>query len=100
MPTIPDQDFTRFGSIERIARSRIDKLTATNMVRSWLNVPHVTQFDDADIHGMERFRKELKSEAGERGVRLTPLPFILKACAVALRDHPKLKSSWRITARP
>ena len=93
LPTIPDQDFTRFGSIDRIARSRIDKLTATNMVRSWLNVPHVTQFDDADIHGMERFRKELKSEAGERGVRLTPLPFILKACAVALRDHPKLKSS-------
>lgn len=93
LPTIPDQDFTRFGSIERIARSRIDKLTATNMVRSWLNVPHVTQFDDADINGMERFRKELKSEADERGVRLTPLPFILKACAVALRDHPKLKSS-------
>ena len=93
LPTIPDQDFTRFGSIERIARSRIDKLTATNMVRSWLNIPHVTQFDDADIHGMERFRKELKGEAGERGVRLTPLPFILKACAVALRDHPKLKSS-------
>ena len=93
LPTIPDQDFTRFGSIDRIARSRIDKLTATNMVRSWLNVPHVTQFDDADINGMERFRKELKSEADERGVRLTPLPFILKACAVALRDHPKLKSS-------
>ena len=93
LPTIPDQDFARFGSIDRIARSRIDKLTATNMVRSWLNVPHVTQFDDADIHGMERFRQELKSEAGERGVRLTPLPFILKACAVALRDHPKLKSS-------
>ena len=63
------------------------------MVRSWLNVPHVTQFDDADISGMERFRAELKGEAAERGVKLTPLPFILKACAVALRDHPKLKSS-------
>lgn len=93
LPVIPDQDFARFGEIERVSRSRIDKLTATNMVRSWLNVPHVTQFDDADISGLERFRKDLKGEAAERGVRLTPLPFILKACAVALRDHPKLKSS-------
>ena len=93
LPVIPDQDFARFGEIERVSRSRIDKLTATNMVRSWLNVPHVTQFEDADISGLERFRKDLKGEAAERGVRLTPLPFILKACAVALRDHPKLKSS-------
>ena len=93
LPVIPDQDFARFGEIERVSRSRIDKLTATNMVRSWLNVPHVTQFDDADISGLERFRKDLKGEAAERGLRLTPLPFILKACAVALRDHPKLKSS-------
>lgn len=93
LPAIPEQDFARFGSVERVSRSRIDKLTADNMVRSWLNVPHVTQFEDADISGLERFRKDLKGEADERGVRLTPLPFILKACAVALRDHPKLKSS-------
>ena len=93
IPAIPDVDFGRFGSIERVARSRIDKLTATNMVRSWLNVPHVTQFDDADISEMECFRNELKPQAAERGVRLTPLPFILKACAVVLRDNPKLKSS-------
>lgn len=93
LPAIPEQDFARFGSVERVSRSRIDKLTADNMVRSWLNIPHVTQFDDADISGLERFRKDLKGEADERNVRLTPLPFILKACAVALRDHPKLKSS-------
>ncbi len=93
LPVIPEQDFARFGSVERVSRSRIDTLTARNMVRSWLNVPHVTQFDDADISGLERFRKDLKEEAVEREVRLTPLPFILKACAVALRDHPKLKSS-------
>ena len=93
IPEIPDQDYARFGAIEKAPRSRIDKVTASNMVRSWLNVPHVTQFDDADISGMERFRAELKGEAAERGVKLTPLPFILKACAVALRDHPKLKSS-------
>ena len=93
IPEIPDQDYARFGAIEKAPRSRIDKVTASNMVRSWLNVPHVTQFDDADISGMERFRAELKGEAAERGVKLTPLPFILRACAVALRDHPKLKSS-------
>ena len=93
LPAIPEQDFARFGSVERVSRSRIDKLTADNMVRSWLNIPHVTQFEDADISGLERFRKDLKGEADERGVRLTPLPFILKACAVALRDQPKLKSS-------
>ena len=93
IPVIPDQDYARFGAIEKTTRSRIDKVTANNMVRSWLNIPHVTQFDDADISDMELFRKELKSEAADRGVRLTPLPFILKACAVALREHPKLKSS-------
>ena len=93
LPAIPEQDYARFGAIEKTSRSRIDKVTANNMVRSWLNIPHVTQFDDADISDMERFRKELKSEAADRGVRLTPLPFILKACAVALREHPKLKSS-------
>ena len=93
LPAIPEQDCARFGAIEKNTRSRIDKVTANNMVRSWLNIPHVTQFDDADISDMERFRNELKSEAADRGVRLTPLPFILKACAVALREHPKLKSS-------
>ena len=93
LPAIPEQDFARFGSVEHVSRSRIDKLTADNMVRSWLNIPHVTQFEDADISGLERFRRDLKREADERNVRLTPLPFILKACAVALRDHPKLKSS-------
>lgn len=93
IPAIPEQDYARFGAIEKTSRSRIDKVTANNMVRSWLNIPHVTQFDDADISDMERFRKELKSEAADRGVRLTPLPFIMKACAVALREHPKLKAS-------
>jgi pyruvate dehydrogenase E2 component (dihydrolipoamide acetyltransferase) len=93
LPGVPDADFSRFGAVERIARARIDKLTATNMVRSWLNVPHVTQFDDADISDLEQFRKAMKAEAEQRGVRLTPLPFILKACALALEAHPKLKAS-------
>jgi len=93
LPTVPELDFSRFGAIERLSRSRIDKLTASNMVRSWLNVPHVTQFDDADISDLEQFRKAMKSEAEQREVRLTPLPFIVKACALALGKNPKLKAS-------
>ncbi len=93
LPAVPEVDFARFGIIEPLSRGRIDKLTASNMVRSWLNVPHVTQFDDADISDLEQFRKGMKSEAEQRGVRLSPLPFILKACALALADHPKLKAS-------
>lgn len=93
LPVVPEVDFARFGTVERLSRARIDKLTASNMVRSWLNVPHVTQFDDADISDLEQFRKSLKAEAEQRGVRLSPLPFILKACALALANHPKLKAS-------
>ena len=59
LPAIPEQDYARFGAIEKTARSRIDKVTANNMVRSWLNIPHVTQFDDADIRDVERFVREL-----------------------------------------
>jgi len=93
IPPIPDVDFSRFGAVQVTERSKLDKLTAANMQRSWLNVPHVTQFDEADITELEDFRTGLKAEAGQRGTRLTPLPFLLKACAVALRDNPKLNSS-------
>ena len=78
--------------MEITQRSKLDKLTAANMQRSWLNVPHVTQFDEADITELEAFRASLKAEAEQRGTRLTPMPFLLKACAVALRDNPKFCS--------
>lgn len=93
IPPIPEVDFSKFGPVQVTERSKLDKLTAANMQRSWLNVPHVTQFDEADITELEDFRKGLKAEAEQRGTRLTPLPFLLKACAVALRDNPKLNSS-------
>jgi pyruvate dehydrogenase E2 component (dihydrolipoamide acetyltransferase) len=93
IPAIPEIDFAKFGLVEVTQRSKLDKLTAANMQRSWLNVPHVTQFDDADITELEEFRAGLKAEAERRGTRLTPMPFLLKACAVALRDNPKLNSS-------
>jgi pyruvate dehydrogenase E2 component (dihydrolipoyllysine-residue acetyltransferase) len=93
IPAIPEVDFSRFGEVEITQRSKLDKLTASNMQRSWLNVPHVTQYDSADITALEEFRASMKAEAERRGTRLTPMPFLLKACAVALRDNPKFRSS-------
>lgn len=93
IPLIPDMDYSVFGTVEVTKRSKLDKLTAKNMQRSWLNVPHVTQFDDADISELEAFRGGLKGEAEKRGTKITPMPFILKACAVALRDNPKFATS-------
>jgi len=93
IPPIPAVDFASFGPVDAQPRSKMDKLTAANMQRSWLNLPHVTQFDDADITELEAFRSELKAEAEQRGVKLTPLPFLLKACAAALRDNPRINSS-------
>ena len=90
---IPEIDFAQFGPVEISERSKLDKLTAANMQRNWLNVPHVTQFDEADITALEEFRAGLRTEAERRGTRLTPMPFILKACAVALRENPKFNSS-------
>ena len=93
LPIIPELDFERFGQVERVSRSRVERLTADNMVRAWLNIPHVTQFADADVSDLEDFRQALKQEATDKALRLTPLPFILKACSVALSHHPKLQSS-------
>ncbi len=86
-------DYSIFGPIEHLSLGRIDKTTASNMENSWSTIPHVTQFQDADISELENFRESLKIEASERGIRLTPLAFIIKACEVALREHPRLKCS-------
>lgn len=93
IPAIPAIDFAQFGEIELVKMSKIKKVTATNMVRNWLNVPHVTQFDDVDITEMEAFRKSMKDEADKAGVKLTPLPFLLKACAAALKAEPAFNVS-------
>ena len=93
IPLVADVDFSKFGPVRRHERSRIDKVTAANMSKSWLNVPHVTQFDDADITDLEDFRKSLKAEAERRGSKLSPVPFIMKAVAIALNENPKLKTS-------
>lgn len=93
LPVLPEVDFAEFGPVRTEARSKLAKLTAANMQRNWLNLPHVTQFDDADISELEAFRAELKREAEQRGVKLTPLPFLLKASAAALRAHPEVNAS-------
>jgi pyruvate dehydrogenase E2 component (dihydrolipoamide acetyltransferase) len=93
IPSVPDVDFAQFGEVELTKMSKIKKVTAASMLRSWLNVPHVTQFDDADITDLEDFRKAMKAEAEKSGVKLTPLPFLLKACAAALKAEPSFNVS-------
>jgi pyruvate dehydrogenase E2 component (dihydrolipoamide acetyltransferase) len=93
IPEVAEIDFSKFGPVRHEERSRIDKVTATNMSKSWLNVPHVTQFDDADITDLEVFRSSLKAEAEQRGSKISPVPFIIKAVAIALNANPKLKTS-------
>lgn len=93
IPAVPEIDFSQFGDIELQPMSKIKKLTAANMARAWLNVPHVTQFDDADISDLDVFRKDMKAEAERRGVKLTPMPFLIKAAALALRAEPSFNVS-------
>jgi pyruvate dehydrogenase E2 component (dihydrolipoamide acetyltransferase) len=93
IPAIKLPDFSQFGAVERQPMSRIHKITAANMSANWLNIPHVTQFDEADITELEVFRKQQKKMAELRNVKLTPLPFILKACAYALAQYPQFNVS-------
>jgi pyruvate dehydrogenase E2 component (dihydrolipoamide acetyltransferase) len=87
IPAVPEIDFSRFGEIEVKDMTRLQQVGATNIHRSWLNVPHVTQFDLADISELETFRKDQKAVAEKAGVKLTILPFLLKACAHLLREQ-------------
>ncbi|MBQ0746585.1 MAG: dihydrolipoyllysine-residue acetyltransferase [Marinobacter sp.] len=93
IPGVKLPDFSQFGDIEKEAMSRMMAVTAANMQRSWLNVPHVTQFEDADITDMEAFRKSQKAAGEKKGVKMTPLPFLLKACATALAELPQFNVS-------
>jgi len=99
VPAVKLPDFSKFGKVERKPMSRLQTATATNMQRSWLNVPHVTQFDEADITELEAFRKAQKKEGERRGVKLTPLPFLVMACARALREMPAFNVSLDMDRR-
>ena len=94
IPQMPEIDFSQFGEIETQPLSRIKRLTATNLSRAWLNVPHVTQHDEADITELESFRQDLKKEEATRtGARITMLSFLMKACVVALKEFPAFNAS-------
>jgi pyruvate dehydrogenase E2 component (dihydrolipoamide acetyltransferase) len=90
---MPEIDFSRWGEIELQPLGKLRRVSARNLHRAWLTVPHVTQFDEADITELETFREEKQVEARERGLKLTPLGFFLKACAVVLADFPQFNAS-------
>ena len=89
----PDVDFGKFGPVELKARSRIKKLSAANLHRNWVMIPHVTQFDEADITDLEAFRKSNTAETEKRGFKLTMLAFLIKASVNALRQFPEFNAS-------
>jgi pyruvate dehydrogenase E2 component (dihydrolipoamide acetyltransferase) len=89
----PDVDFAKFGPIELKPRSRIKKLSAANLHRNWVMIPHVTQFDEADITELEAFRKSNTAETERQGFKLTMLAFLIKASVTALRQFPDFNAS-------
>ncbi|MBS1254543.1 MAG: Dihydrolipoyllysine-residue acetyltransferase component of pyruvate dehydrogenase complex [Deltaproteobacteria bacterium] len=93
IPELPEIDFSKYGAVEIQPLSRIKKKTGINLHRGWLNVPIVTHHDEADITELEYFRKSLKEEAAKQNVKVTPLAFLLKACAATIRKHPHFNSS-------
>ena len=93
LPAIPAVDFAAFGPIETQPLSRIQRISGPRLHASWVNIPHVTQFDEADITELEALRGKLKDAAAERGIKLTPLAFIIRACVQALQAFPQFNAS-------
>ena len=92
-PAVPNVDFAKFGRVDIEPLSRIQKISGPRLHASWVNIPHVTQHDEADITELEEKRVALKPTAEKRGIKLTPLAFIIRACALALAEMPLFKSS-------
>ncbi|MCG8371188.1 MAG: 2-oxo acid dehydrogenase subunit E2, partial [Proteobacteria bacterium] len=93
LPKTPVVDFAKFGEIDIRPLTRIQKISGPRLQASWINLPHVTQHDLADITGLEAKRRQLKGPAKERGISLTPLAFVMKACVTALQEFPQVNSS-------
>lgn len=93
LPPLPEMDFSKWGEVEAVELSKINKVSAANLHRSWVHIPHVTQFDEADITSLEAFRKSESAALKEQGVKLTLLAFMVKACAKALQEFPRFNSS-------
>src|SRR5580658_8085888 len=97
LPKVPVVDFAQFGPVEVKPLSRIQRISGTRLQASWINLPHVTQHDEADITELEEARTALKTKASQVGVRLTPLAFIIKASILALQEYPRFNSSLDAT---
>ena len=93
LPPMPQVDFSKFGPVESLPLSRIQKLSGPYLHRNWVSIPHVTQFDEVDISELEAFRKAQLEALKKQGVRLTVLAFLVKAVAGALREFPTFNSS-------
>jgi pyruvate dehydrogenase E2 component (dihydrolipoamide acetyltransferase) len=93
LPKVPEVDFARFGEVETKPLGRIQKISGPRLQAAWINLPHVFQFDEADITELEQVRQDLKPVAADKGVKLTPLAFILRACVLALKEFPGFNSS-------
>ncbi len=93
LPALPSVDFAKFGPVEIQPLSRIQKISGPRLHASWVNLPHVTQHDEADVTELEATRQALKNKAVERGIKLTPLAFVVRACALTLQEFPQFKSS-------
>jgi pyruvate dehydrogenase E2 component (dihydrolipoamide acetyltransferase) len=93
LPVIPAVDFSQFGPVETKPLSRIQKISGPRLHASWVNIPHVTQFDEADITDLEATRNRLKDKAAQAGIKLTPLAFIIRACVRALQEFPQFNAS-------
>jgi len=90
---MPVVDFAKFGAIETRPLSRIKKISGANLHRNWVTIPHITQFDEADITEMDAFRKELGVEYAKQNIKITPLAFMVKAVVVALQQFPEFNAS-------
>jgi pyruvate dehydrogenase E2 component (dihydrolipoamide acetyltransferase) len=93
LPVVREVDFEAFGPVEVQRLTRIQKIAGPRLHASWVNVPHVTQHDEADITALEETRQSLKAEAARQGLRLTPLAFIIRACVLTLAEFPRFASS-------
>ncbi|MEN8260791.1 MAG: dihydrolipoyllysine-residue acetyltransferase [Pseudomonadota bacterium] len=93
VPEQPAIDFAQFGAISTSSLSRIKKLSGTHLHRSWVSVPHVTQFDEADVTELETFRRRINEELKGEGVKLSFLPFLIKAAVAALKAYPEFNAS-------
>ena len=93
LPRVPVVDFAKFGPVDVKPLSRIQRISGARLQASWINLPHVTQHDDADITALEAARSGLKARAAQEQVKLTPLVFILRACVVALKRFPRFNAS-------